>query len=273
MASLEFPLSFNRQYAGPLDDYYVFSTTNSRNSFTTNARKYEGLISYDVQLKKVFVLKNNSNTWAWEELAQGTSAVTTLSGLTDTIITSPSSNQYLKYNGSKWINSAIAIGDVTDLSTTIDTINTNIGTKQASLNGTGFVKANGTNISYDSNTYALASALSAYLTTTNATNTYLPIIAGTGSGSSNITLDFSSSDSVFGSSTAVSGSITMNVTGAKLGVTHIVIHNGTSYSLSAGSSTLVKLTGSGNFKSGVTNYIYFTFIGNSTIIYSINQAV
>jgi hypothetical protein len=140
-------------------------------------------------------------------------------------------------------------------------------------NGSPFIKMTSANtFTFDTNTYITTGTLSSYLTTSIAESTYLPIIAGTGSGSSNITLNFASSDSVFGSSTAVSGSITMNVTGAKLGVTHIVIHNGTNYSLSAGGSTLVKLTGSGNFKSGVTNYIYFTFIGNGTIIYSINQA-
>jgi hypothetical protein len=141
------------------------------------------------------------------------------------------------------------------------------------LSGSPFIKMTAANtFTFDTNTYVTTGTLSDYLTTTNATNTYLRITAGTGSGSSNITLNFASSDSVFGSSTAVSGSITMNVTDAKLGVTHIVIHNGTGYSLSAGNSTLVKLTGSGNFKSNVTNYIYFTFIGNGTIIYSINQA-
>ena len=65
---------------------------------------------------------------------------------------------------------------------------------------------------------------------------------------------------------------TMNITNAKLGVTHIVIHSGTTFSLDPSNSTLVKLTGSGNFKAGVTNYIYFTFVGGSTVIYSINQA-
>lgn len=139
--------------------------------------------------------------------------------------------------------------------------------------GSPFVKMTGTNtFTLDTNTYALSSALNDYLTTSNATSTYLPITATIGSGSTNITLNFSSSDAVFGSTTPVSGSITMNITNAKLGVTHIVIHNGSSFSLVAGGSTLVKLTGSGNFKASVTNYIYFTFIGNSTIIYSINQA-
>jgi hypothetical protein len=45
--------------------------------------------------------------------------------------------------------------------------------KQAALNGTGFVKASGTTISYDNSTY---------LTTTDAASTYLPLTGGTLSG-------------------------------------------------------------------------------------------
>jgi len=108
--------------------------------------------------------------------------------------------------------------------------------------------------------------------TNDALNLKLNITATSVASGSNIALDFSSSDTVFGSTTPVSGSITLNITNAKLGVTHIVIHNGSSYSLVANGITAVKLTGSGNFKASVTNYIYFTFVGGSTVIYSINQA-
>ena len=40
----------------------------------------------------------------WQTVSGGGS--TTLSGLTDTTISSPSNGQYLKYNGSKWVNAA-----------------------------------------------------------------------------------------------------------------------------------------------------------------------
>jgi len=51
--------------------------------------------------------------------------------------------------------------------------------KQAALNGTGFVKASGTTISYDNSTY---------LTTSAAASTYLPLVGGTLTGALNITL-------------------------------------------------------------------------------------
>ena len=49
-------------------------------------------------------------------------------------------------------------------------IQTQLNAKQAQLNGTGFVKASGTTISYDNSTY---------LTTSSAASTYLPLAGGT----------------------------------------------------------------------------------------------
>ena len=65
---------------------------------------------------------------------------------------------------------ATALGNDANFATTVAT---SIGTKQAQLNGTGFVKISGTTISYDSSTY---------LTTATASSTYLPLVGGTLSG-------------------------------------------------------------------------------------------
>lgn len=51
---------------------------------------------------------------------------------------------------------AAALGDDPNFATTVAT---SIGTKQAQLNGTGFVKVTGTTVSYDNSTYALDSAV------------------------------------------------------------------------------------------------------------------
>jgi len=56
---------------------------------------------------------------------------------------------------------------------------TTFNNKQAALNGTGFVKATGTTISYDNSTY---------LTTTSAASTYLPLAGGTLTGALSIIL-------------------------------------------------------------------------------------
>ena len=54
---------------------------------------------------------------------------------------------------------------------------------QPQLNGTGFVKATGTTISYDNSTYLTTSAASStYLTISTASSTYLPLSGGTLSG-------------------------------------------------------------------------------------------
>ena len=77
-------------------------------------------------------------------------------------------------------------------------------------------------------------------------------------------------DRVYGTlTTPETGNITADVTNAKLGVTNIVIHNsGTAPTFGSG---FKKLSGSGNYVTGVVNYIYCTFITATEIIYSINQ--
>ena len=77
-------------------------------------------------------------------------------------------------------------------------------------------------------------------------------------------------DKVYGTlTTPETGNITADVTNAKLGVTNIIIHNsGTAPTFGSG---FKKLSGSGNYVTGVVNYIYCTFISNTEIIYSINQ--
>ena len=77
-------------------------------------------------------------------------------------------------------------------------------------------------------------------------------------------------DKVYGTlTTPETGNITADVTNAKLGVTNIIIHNsGTAPTFG---SEFKKLSGSGNYSTGVVNYIYCTYISTTEIIYSINQ--
>ena len=77
-------------------------------------------------------------------------------------------------------------------------------------------------------------------------------------------------DRVYGTlTTPETGNITADVTNAKLGVTNIIIHNsGTAPTFGSG---FKKLSGSGNYSTGVINYIYCTYINDTEIIYSINQ--
>jgi hypothetical protein len=79
-----------------------------------------------------------------------------------------------------------------------------------------------------------------------------------------------STDRVYGTlASPETGNITANTTNAKLGVTNIIIHN--SGTVPTFGSQFKKLSGSGNYVTGVVNYIYCTFITATEIIYSINQ--
>ena len=93
-------------------------------------------------------------------------------------------------------------------------------------------------------------------------------------GGGTLALVFSNTDTIYGSvGTAKTGNITTSITSAKVGVTHIVIHNNTTTAptITAANGTLSKLSGSGSYRVNVTNVIYFTCIDASTIVYSINQ--
>jgi hypothetical protein len=93
-------------------------------------------------------------------------------------------------------------------------------------------------------------------------------------GGGTLALVFSNTDTIYGSvGTAKTGNITTSITSAKVGVTHIVIHNNTTTAptITAANGTLSKLSGSGSYRVNVTNVIYFTCIDASNVVYSINQ--
>jgi hypothetical protein len=69
MASLLFPLQFERQYSGPLDVNQVFNTTSERNNYLSSPLRYGGQIVSDLETDKVYVL--NSSEDAWIEIGTG----------------------------------------------------------------------------------------------------------------------------------------------------------------------------------------------------------
>jgi len=75
---------------------------------------------------------------------------------------------------------ANALGNDPNFAATVTNL---IGTKQPQLNGLGFIKSNGTTISYDNSTYlATGVATATYLTKTDAVSLYLPLTGGNLSG-------------------------------------------------------------------------------------------
>lgn len=94
----------------------------------------------------------------------------------------------------------------------------------------------------------------------------LPIEAGSTTG---VVLTFLT-DRVYGSiGTPEQGNITYSSTGAKLGVTNVIIHNHSSAPTFG--TNMKKLSGSGSYVNSVVNYIYVTYINSTEVIYSINQ--
>jgi hypothetical protein len=118
----------------------------------------------------------------------GTIAIRVASGyslneLHNVAISSPVEKSSLYYTGGLWrdTTAALLVSDTASMLTPYfrdaDTTSLNLvsrfAAKQNILNGTGFVKASGTNITYDNSTY---------LTTSSASSTYLPLTGGTVSG-------------------------------------------------------------------------------------------
>lgn len=90
MASLLFPLQFERQYSGPLDQDQVFLTTAARLAYLTSALRYAGQIVSDVETGKAYQLNAAKDTWVEIGGAGGTGS-SELTAIT-TFISSNSAN-------------------------------------------------------------------------------------------------------------------------------------------------------------------------------------
>ena len=97
-----------------------------------------------------------------------------LDELHDVQITSPVDKASLYYKSSEGLwrdtTAALLVSDTASMLTNYLRSGVAASTYQAKLNGTGFVKATGTTITYDNSTY---------LTTSSAASTYLPLTGGT----------------------------------------------------------------------------------------------
>ena len=91
MASLLFPLQFERQYSGPLDQDQVFTTTSARLTYLTNPLRYSGQIVSDLQTQKIYQLNTAKDTWI--EIGSGSG-----SSSTDTEVRSLTSNWESTYS-------------------------------------------------------------------------------------------------------------------------------------------------------------------------------
>lgn len=102
--------NFNYQGSKPLDARFQFSTVAAMKAYA-EASLYNGCLAYITGTKEYYTYDSSntvdSTTGRWRIFESGSGGASALSDLTDTTISNPSSGQVLKYNGSKWENSAV----------------------------------------------------------------------------------------------------------------------------------------------------------------------
>jgi hypothetical protein len=204
------------------------------------ARTSLGLvIGTDVLAYRTFGTAANNNTGDFATAAQGISADTAYT----LRLTGASTPLSISGNIISIVQASTTISGFLS-STDWNTFNA----KQAALNGTGFVKATGTTISYDNSTY---------LTTSSASSTYLPLAGGTLTGA------------LVGTSATFSNILTSS--SADQSTSRIVISNtgtgGQSINLVAGNPNTDQ-TGF-SIAYGNTNFLRFNSAGNSNFLYNV----
>lgn len=63
MASFDFPLQFKRQFEGPMDFHAEFSTTLAREQYLNDNRRYAGMVVYDKQTSRLYILNSAKDAW------------------------------------------------------------------------------------------------------------------------------------------------------------------------------------------------------------------
>ena len=117
----------------------AIGTTTITNA--TNATKWTTARTITIGSTGKSVDGSSNISWSLAEIGAASSTHNhTIDSLSNVTITSNTSGELLKWNGTAWINNTLSEAGI-----------------QAQINGTGFVKANGTTISYDNTTYVPAS--------------------------------------------------------------------------------------------------------------------
>ena len=134
--------------------------------------------SYQAALSGTGFVKISGSTISYDNSTYATQTYVT-TAISNLVASSPATLDTLN-------ELALALGSDPNFATTVAT---SIGTKQAQLNGTGFVKISGTTISYDSSTY---------LTTATASSTYQTILTNpvTGTGTASYLPKFTGSSAI-----------------------------------------------------------------------------
>jgi hypothetical protein len=62
-STLDFPLQFRRQYAGPLDADAVFATSQARTDFLNNPLCYPGMMVFDLEANRPFWVNTDKSAY------------------------------------------------------------------------------------------------------------------------------------------------------------------------------------------------------------------
>jgi hypothetical protein len=227
----------------------VFGFNSANNIYFGKGSDNGGVLQWSNSTVRYYTLPNATGTLALtSDLTGGTVTSVGLSSATSgvTIGSTP-----ITTSGTITLAIATASGSQQGLLSSTDW--TTFNNKQPQLNGTGFVKASGTTISYDNSTY---------LTTSAASSTYLPLAGGTLTGA------------LGGTSATFSGALTFANGGANYlygGALRVLYSNGTNtnniYSggvnglrviNQADTIALMQITDSGNLGLGVTPSAWFS---------------
>jgi len=132
-------------------------------SATVNWGSIGGTLSNQTDLNTALAGKaSTSHTHAWADITSGLPTTLAGYGITD----AASSSHTHAYSSLTSIPATFAPSAHTHPQSDITNLTTDLAAKQAQLNGTGFVKASGTTITYDNSTY---------LTTSAAASAYQPL--------------------------------------------------------------------------------------------------
>ena len=207
-----------------------------------------------------------------------------LGELHDCLVTGATNGQVLSYSAATqvWVPRTITDTTVTGAtkSGSIATFTNNTG-GTFTLTGltdtivTGGTYSNGTTVFTNNTggTFSVSGYSTGYTLTSSAITDTLGYIPAkiNAEQTTGVILSFTT-DRVYGTliTPETATGITANVTGGKLGVTCLLIHNN-AVTAPTFSSVFKKLSGSGNYVTGQINYIFFNYITDTEIIYSINQ--
>ena len=111
--------NFSYQGSKPLDGRLKYDTLAAMKA-VADATMYDGCMAYCVGTDKTYQWKSSNtvdaDTGKWREFSSGGGGASALDDLTDVTITSATSGQVLKYNGSGWVNGEGGSGGTTDYS-------------------------------------------------------------------------------------------------------------------------------------------------------------